>query len=69
MSVYEYCMNEAELNRTNAQRAATKSLFNSFLGDAAIWESRALHLSVEDASKDVDEVLLWRIFEKRKGTA
>jgi len=66
LSVYEYCMNEANRNTELARTAPTKELHASFMGDAVIWESRALNLSVEDAGKDIDEVILWRIFEKKR---
>lgn len=67
VTVYEYFQEEAATNRHMAMRAETKRISESFLEDAQKWESRAVKLTVEEGSKLVGEVLLWRIIEAVDG--
>lgn len=64
MTVYEYCINEANFNTNCARRSPTKSIAESFEKDAQTWKDRANSLTVEDGGKDVDDVILWRIVEE-----
>jgi hypothetical protein len=66
MTVREYCLDQVSTAESCAKKAETKKMSISFMDDADKWMTRAADLSDEDAVKDVDDVILWRIFEKQK---
>ncbi len=63
MTVYEYCKEEADVARACANKAPTKRMHDHLMADAEMWEARAGRLSVEDGSKDVKGVVLYKLFE------
>ena len=63
MTVYEYCKEEADVCRSCAKKAITKRMHAHFVTDAEIWDLRAGRLSVEYGSRDVKDVVLYKIFE------
>ena len=66
MTVYEMCKEEADICRTCARKSTTKRMHDHFLIDAEVWESRAGRLSIEDGSRDVKDVVLYKLFEVKK---
>lgn len=66
MTVYQYCMEEADVCRACAKKSPTKRMHDHFLADAEMWEARAGRLSVEDGSRDVKDVVLYTLFEVKE---
>lgn len=66
MTVYAYCKEEADVCRVCAGKAPTKRMHDHFLADAEMWEARAGRLSVEDGSRDVKDVVLYKLFEVKE---
>jgi len=64
LTVYEYCTNLANFNTDCARTAPSKFLAEAFENAAQTWKNRANSLTVEDGGKDINDVILWRIFEE-----
>lgn len=66
MTVYEHCKEEADVCRTCANKAPTKRLHDHLMADVEMWDARAGRLSVEDGSRDVKDVVLYKLFEVKE---
>ena len=69
MTVYEHCKEESDICRVCANKAFTKRMHDHLLADAEMWESRAGRLSVEDGSRDVKDVVLYKLFEVKEAVS
>jgi hypothetical protein len=54
-TVYQHCIENAELNETIARKVATSEMRQDCLKDAAKWRERAGRLSIEDGQRDMDD--------------
>jgi len=64
MTTYQWFTDRALLCMDQAQHAVNLRQAGMYLAEADQWTERARMLTVEDGSKLVEEVILWRLIEE-----